>query len=168
MNLTIDKLKNYRIFKNIDNKDIQFFLDVIKINNVNSNISIVKEGIVEDRLIFLLDGHCSVSMPLTLQSKLLQNDDSVKEVYKASSNDFPVFGEVFLGEGKKRTANIQTTTESTIGILEANDFFKICENDTKLGYKVMKNIVDMMCDRFEKNSKTILKLSTAISLLLEK
>ena len=33
---------------------------------------------------------------------------------------------------------------------------------------VMKNIVDMMCDRFERNSKTILKLSTAISLLLEK
>ena len=33
---------------------------------------------------------------------------------------------------------------------------------------MMKNIVDMMCDRFEKNSKTILKLSTAISLLLER
>ena len=44
----------------------------------------------------------------------------------------------------------------------------VCNNNTGLGYKLMKNIVDMMCDRFEKNSKTILKLSTAISLLLEK
>ena len=168
MNLTTDILSNYRIFKNIKDLDIQKFLNLIKIKNVDSNINIVKEGSVEDRLVFLLDGHCSVSMPLTLQSRLLQNDDSVKEVYKASSKDYPVFGEVFIGEGKKRTANIQTTTESTIGILEAIDFFEICKTDTDLGYNVMKNIVDMMCDRFEKNSKTILKLSTAISLLLEK
>jgi len=168
MNLTTDILKNYRIFNNIKDIDIQKFLNVIKIKNVDLNVNIVKEGSVEDRLIFLLDGHCSVSMPLTLESRLLQNDDSVKEVYKASSKDYPVFGEVFLGEGKKRTANIQTTTKATIGILEAIDFFKICETDTELGYNVMKNIVDMMCDRFEKNSKTILKLSTAISLLLEK
>ena len=168
MNLTTDILSNYRIFKDINDIDIQKFLNVIKIKNIDSNINIVEEGNIEDRLIFLLDGHCSVSMPLTLQSKLLQNDDSVKEVYKASSKDYPVFGEVFLGEGKKRTANIQTTTKSTIGILEAIDFFEICKTDTILGYNVMKNIVDMMCDRFEKNSKTILKLSTAISLLLEK
>ena len=168
MNLTIDILKNYRIFKDINDIDIQKFLNVIIINQVNSKVNIVEEGSIEDRLIFLLDGHCSVSMPLTLQNKLLQNDDSVKEVYKASSTDYPVFGEVFLGEGKKRTANIQTTTKSIIGILEAKDFYKICENNKSLGYKVMKNIVDMMCDRFEKNSKTILKLSTAISLLIDK
>ena len=133
MNLTTGILKNYRIFNNIQDLDIQKFLNVIKIKNVDLNVNIVKEGSVEDRLIFLLDGHCSVSMPLTLQSRLLQNDDSVKEVYKASSKDYPVFGEVFLGEGKKRTANIQTTTKATIGILEAIDFFKICETDTDLG-----------------------------------
>ena len=168
MNLTIDILKNYRIFKDINDIDIQKFLNVIIINQVNSKVNIVEEGSIEDRLIFLLDGHCSVSMPLTLQNKLLQNDDSVKEVYKASAKDFPIFGEVFLGAGKKRTANIQSTSNSIIGILEALDFFEICENDPIVGFKVMKNIVDMMCDRFEKNSKTILKLSTAISLLLEK
>ena len=32
----------------------------------------------------------------------------------------------------------------------------------------MKNVVDIMCDRFEQSSKTVLKLSTAISLLLER
>ena len=168
MILTTELLKKYRIFNNIENNDIDFFLNVIKIKNIDSNVNIVKEGSIEDRLIFLFDGNCSVSMPLTLQSKLLQNDDSVKEVYKASSKDYPVFGEVFLGEKKQRTANIKTTTKSIIGILEASDFFNICENNKMLGYHLMKNIVDMMCDRFEKNSKTILKLSTAISLLLEK
>ena len=168
MNLSVEILKNYRIFYNIKERDIKKFIDSIKIEDIDANIDIVKEASIEDRLIFLIKGNCSVSMPLTLQSKLLQNDDSAKEVYKASEADYPVFGEVFLGEGKKRTANIRSTTKSTIGILEAKDFFTICENDTPLGYKVMKNIVDMMCDRFEKNSKTILKLSTAIMLILEK
>ncbi len=168
MNLTTEILKNYKIFKDINDEDINNFLKIIKISNVNSNTIIAKEGNIEDRLIFLLEGKCSVSMPLILQSKLLQNDDSVKEVYKASAEDYPVFGEVFLGEAKERTANIQTTSKAIIGILEAKDFFMVCNNNTRLGYKLMKNIIDMMCDRFEKNSKTILKLSTAISLLLEK
>lgn len=168
MNLSVKIFKNYKIFNNIKEEDIQKFIPSIQIKNINSNVNIVKEGNIEDRLIFLIKGKCSVSMPLTLQNRLLQNEDSVKEVYKATSDDFPVFGEVFLGAGQKRTANITSTTKTTIGILEAKDFFSICENDTIVGYKVMKNIVDMMCDRFEKNSKTILKLSTAISLFLDK
>ena len=168
MNISVKLLKNYKIFKNIKDEDISKFLSIIKIKKIKSNVNIIEEGSIEDKLIFLLEGNCSVSMPLTLQSKLLQNDDSVKEVYKASAEDYPVFGEVFLGEGKERTANIQTTSRAIIGILEAKDFFMVCNNNTRLGYKLMKNIVDMMCDRFEKNSKTILKLSTAISLLLEK
>ena len=101
MNLKTDTLKNYRIFNNIEDNDIKIFLNVIKIENINENVNIIKEGSVEDRLIFLLDGHCSVSMPLTLQSKLLQNDDSVKEVHKASYTDFPVFGEVFLASASR-------------------------------------------------------------------
>ena len=143
MNLTIDVLKNYRIFQNIQENDNKKFLNKIKIKHINKNYNVVKEGSIEDRLIFLFKGNCSVSMPLTLQSKLLQNDDSVKEVYKASAKDFPIFGEVFLGAGKKRTANIQSTSNSIIGILEALDFFEICENDPIVGFKVMKNIVDI-------------------------
>ncbi len=168
MNVSVKLLKNYKIFKNIKDEDISKFLSIINIKKIKSNINIIEEGSIEDRLIFLLEGNCSVSMPLTLQSKLLQEDDSVKEVYKASSNDYPVFGEVFLGQGKQRTANIKTTSHSIIGIVESDDFFNLCEQDTNLGYNIMKNLVDMMSDRFEKNSKTILKLSTAISLLLEK
>ena len=168
MNISIELLKNYKIFKNINNEDLKKFLSIISIKQVESDVNIIQEGSVEDRLIFLFDGNCSVSMPLTLKSKLLKEDDSVKEVFKASSKDFPVFGEVFLGESKQRTANIKTTSKSVIGLIESNDFFALCDQDNSLGYKVMKNLVDMMCDRFERNSKTVLKLSTAISLLLEK
>ena len=101
MTISVEHLKNYRIFKHIENKDINKFLKSIKIENINSNINIIKEGHIEDKLIFLLKGNCSVSMPLALQSKLLKNNEGVKEVFKASATDFPVFGEVFLGEGKK-------------------------------------------------------------------
>ena len=80
MNLTTEILKNYKIFKDINDEDINNFLKIIKISNVNSNTIIAKEGNIEDRLIFLLEGKCSVSMPLILQSKLLQNDDSVKDL----------------------------------------------------------------------------------------
>ena len=168
MDISVELLKNYKIFKNVNDEDLKKFLSIIKVKDVEANVNIIQEGSIEDRLIFLFDGNCSVSMPLTLKSKLLQEDDSVKEVFKASSNDFPVFGEVFLGESKQRTANIKTTSKSVIGLIESNDFFELCEKDYALGYEVMKNLVDMMSDRFERNSTTVLKLSTAISLLLEK
>ena len=167
MTLSIQTLKNYRFFSGLKDEDIQTFLNRISTHTVKSGTAIVKEGQDEDRLIFLLKGECSVSMVLTLQTNLLERDDRAKEVYLASAKDFPVFGEVYIGEEKHRTANIKTKTECFLGILEGKDFIDICETDSDLGYQVMKNVVDIMCDRFEDTSKTVLKLSTAISLLLD-
>ena len=168
MLLNIENLKKYKIFSNINDLYIEKYISKIKIRTKNVGEFLVTEGSNEDRLIFLLDGECSVSIPLILNNALLQKDDSIKEVYKASSENYPIFGEVYIGEGKKRTANVIALTRCKIGILESNDFFNICENDNRIGYSVMKNLVNMMCDRFENSSNTVLKLSTAITVLLDR
>ncbi len=167
MTLSIQTLKNYRFFSGLSDEDIQTILTKITTESVKSGTTIIKEGQDEDRLIFLLQGECSVSMVLTLQTNLLERDDRAKEVYLAKAEDYPVFGEVYIGEHKHRTANITTKTDCLLGVLDGKDFSDICDNDSDLGYQVMKNVVNIMCDRFEDTSKTVLKLSTAISLLLE-
>ena len=54
----------------LNNEDLKKFLSIISIKQVESDVNIIQEGSIEDRLIFLFDGNCSVSMPLTLKSKL--------------------------------------------------------------------------------------------------
>ena len=54
-----------------------------------------------------------------------------------------------------------------IGILMATDFFNICEGDFQLGYTVIKNLTQNITTQVVKQSDDILKLTTAISLILE-
>ena len=80
----------------------------------------------------------------------------MKEFYKTSSNNFRVFSDIYISERKKRIANITAFTKCKIWILEAYDFFRICEKNTTIGYYVIKNLVDMICDKFENFSTTVL------------
>ncbi len=168
MDLNVEKLKNFRVFSGLNGEDIQQFIPSIFTKKIKSGTNIVQEGKKEDQLIFLLEGECSVTMALTLQTSLIEKDNRAKEVYKASAKDYPVFGEINIGEEKDHTANVNAKTDCVIGILQAKVFLEICKNNPDIGYYIMKNVVDIMCDRFEQSSKTVLKLSTAISLLLER
>ena len=98
MDLNIEKLKNFRVFSGLKSEDIQQFIPSIFTKKIKSGTNIVQEGKKEDQLIFLLEGECSVTMALTLQTSLIEKDNRAKEVYKASAKDFPVFGEINIGE----------------------------------------------------------------------
>ena len=127
MNLSIEKLKRFRVFSGLNNEDIQQFIPSIFTKKIKSGTSIVQEGKKEDQLIFLLKGECSVTMALTLQTSLIERDNRAKEVYKASAEDYPVFGEINIGEEKDHTANVNAKTDCVIGILDAKEFLDVCK-----------------------------------------
>ena len=52
-------------------------------------------------------------------------------------------------------------------MLQAEDFFRICESDYQIGYIVIKNLTKNITNQVVKQSDDILKLTTAISLILE-
>ena len=120
---------------------------------------------------FLFEGDITVSQALTLMTnKHNNNDNREKELIRLSSTD----GDISVGEislfnvNKKRSATIKAMTQCNIGRLSFNDLFQICNNNSDIGYKVMKNIGTIITKHLIDSNNKVLKLTTAFSLLINK
>ena len=167
--VNIDLMKEFDLLTGLPDEAIQLVLDKLKIIDITKNTIIIQEGDFGDSMVFLLDGRVSISQAMTLPTDKSDEDTREKEVFNTTAEIRPVFGEIGLfGRSDKRTANIKAVTNCTIGKLYRDDFFSICEQNTQVGYKLLKNIAHILSGRHMDSNKNIMKLTTALSLILEK
>tara|TARA_B100001250_G_C19773914_1_gene778611 strand:+ start:408 stop:923 length:516 start_codon:yes stop_codon:yes gene_type:complete len=167
-NLIYEQLKDSKLMKDLSSKDLMSFIENIEIKTISSNEIIINEDSHGTFLVFLIDGEVSISRKMTLKQN--QNDEyQEKEILKTDSTNKPIFGEIGLfGKSHKRTATIKTLTNCTIGIIDKEKFFNVCENNTTLGYQLLKNISVILSERIMDTNTNVMKLTTALCLILEK
>ena len=168
--LDIQKYKNYPIFKNLSNKEIEEFSSKIKLKKFNKNDTIIKEGDEGDSILFLIDGDINISQALTLMTnKDNEADNREKELIRLSSkNDNISLGEISLfSVEKKRSATVKAIEDCQIGILEFDNLFEICNSNHTVGFKIMQNISKIITEHLLKSNHKVLKLTTAFSLLID-
>ena len=167
-NLIYEQLKDSNLMKDLSSKDLMSFIENIEIKTISSNEIIINEDSHGTFLVFLIDGEVSISRKMTLKQN--QNDEyQEKEILKTDSTNKPIFGEIGLfGKSHKRTATIKTLTNCTIGIIDKEKFFNVCENNTTLGYQLLKNISVILSERIMDTNTNVMKLTTALCLILEK
>jgi len=162
------ELNKFSLFNGLSSVQISKFEKVITRKKVESEDVIIKEGDAGDSIIFLLSGEVKISKPMTLYTSGSDFDDREKEMIILDSSINPFFGDYSLfTDNNQRTANIVASTNGEIGVLMAEDFFKICETDYQMGYLVIKNLTKNITSQVIKQSDNILKLTTAISIILE-
>lgn len=162
------ELNKFSLFSGLSSVQIAKFEKVITRKKVEFEDVIIKEGDAGDSIIFLLSGEVKISKPMTLYTSGSDFDDREKEMIILDSSINPFFGDYSLfTENNIRTANIIASTDVEIGVLMAEDFFKICEKDYQMGYLVIKNLTKNITSQVVKQSDDILKLTTAISIILE-
>ena len=106
---------------------------------------------------------------MTLKLSKEDYDTREKSITKLSSNFRPSFGELSLfGDNDKRPATVIALSDCEMGIIMRDDFFSILESNYDLGYRVMHNIACIVVERLIKTNQDVLKLTTALSLILEK
>jgi len=164
----IDNMKEYRIFKNLSNEQLDRFHKVMQIKKFSAEEVIFREGEVGDSIYLLLNGKVEINQALTLQLSKKDYDTREKSLINLSSDMHPSFGEMsLLGADDKRTATVKALTDCSMAVVMKDDFFSICESEPRLGYQVMKNIADIVTDNLVKANQNVLKLTTAFSLILE-
>ena len=164
------KLKEYLIFKNISESDVNIFIDKITINSFKKDDIIIKENDKGKSILFLLNGKISISQALTLKTnKYDYNDNREKELIRVSSDKTNfTFGEISLfNKDKKRTATVKAVSNCLIGELNFDNLFEICESHHNLGYQIMKNIGEIITFQLIRSNNNVLKLTTAFSLMVE-
>lgn len=76
--------------------------------------------------------------------------------------DNEIFGEFSLANGAPRSASIRADTEVTVHQYDYKRIVELMENNTRIGYIVMRNIAGIIANRIRENHKKTRKLVLGI------
>jgi CRP/FNR family cyclic AMP-dependent transcriptional regulator len=161
-------LSRFPIFAGLLPLQLQKIESILQKRRYKVGEDITCEGEYGDELFLLLQGKVEVSKLLTLMVGRGDIDTRDKSLVQLRAEDAPYFGEMaLLRENAIRSATVKALEESVVGIIKHKDLVALSESDIELGYRLMKNIAQMLAERLEKTNQDILKLTTAFSLALQ-
>ena len=162
-----NRIRKFKIFNGVDDGEIELFLDKLQLKSHKKNDIIMQEGDEGHSILFLLSGEITITKALTLATNK-NNDNREKELIRSKAENNIIIGEVSLfSEDSKRTATVKALTNCDIAYLERKDFFDICNKNTDIGYKVINNLTQIITQRLIDTNHQVLKLTTALSLIVD-
>ncbi|MBC8374473.1 MAG: cyclic nucleotide-binding domain-containing protein [FCB group bacterium] len=163
----IQHLKNCPLFKGMTEEEIAVYRPATKQVSYKAGEAIMTEGKAGDTLVILIKGEVTISKKLTLLGD--EEANAKDKTFITLSDEYkPFFGEMaMLMEHSIRTASVIASTECEIVIMEKNAFQEASIKHPAVGLKVMENIAQKLATNLERESKNVLKLTTAFSLILE-
>lgn len=168
--ISAQEIANFKLLAGLTDEERLSFSDCLMEKLIPKGRVIFHEGDDGGALYFLISGEVEISQAFTLPMSSSGNYDSrEKSIVRLSGEACPVFGEVSIFSNQnKRTATVKALTNCRLGLLAEKDFFQILVNKHEIGYKVMLNLTRIVCGRLTTANKNVLKLTTALSLILEK
>ena len=162
-------LKNFELLAGLTAKQRAYFSSHMTELEIPAGKEIFHEGAKGGVIFFLLSGEVEISQSLTLPvSKQSGYDTREKSIIRLSGTDYAVFGEVSLfGQEDKRTATVTALSNCHMGTMSGTQFFKILDEHIEVGYRVMQNLTRIVCGRLVVANQNVLKLTTALNLVLE-
>jgi CRP-like cAMP-binding protein len=167
--LDIDFLEKIPLFIGLKRKEMEQVRSIMTVRTITEGSFIIRENEQGHEMFILLDGEVEISRTLLLKISGSGMDQRDKMLNKLTGNDYAFFGEMGLFDEKsERTASVIAKTRCSVAVLERDSFFHLTENDKEIGYVILKNILKIVSDRLDKTTKDVLKLTTALSLALER
>lgn len=161
-------LKQTFILRDLDEEELRRFLMIARRIEVPKGRVILREGDPGDTMYILEKGTVDVSKTLVIQPKGEEPSGRDKILSKLSGEDRAVFGEVALFEQSKRTATVTAVTDCTLLEISKGDFVGLAAENPRLGYKIARNIAELLCSRLRKTGEDVIKLTTALSIALSR
>lgn len=164
-----DLLREFQIFADLTNEELHSFHSILKEVEISAGEQFITEGEIGDSIYLLMEGEVEINQALTLSMNKGEADNREKAIIKLSSSMHPLFGEMSMfNEGDPRTANVKAITPCKLIRIDKDNLFSICEKNTQIGFKVMRNLGGIISGNLKKSNQNVLKLTTAFSLILER
>ncbi|MDE3057428.1 MAG: cyclic nucleotide-binding domain-containing protein [Bacteroidota bacterium] len=167
--IDIEFLKNIPLFKGLAEEKLERIRKVIVEKTVGAGTTVIKEGDKGSEMFILLEGEVEVSHSLLLKVAGHGMNQHDKSLIRFNGSQHPFFGEMALfDENSERTATVVAKTTCALAVIPQESFFQLAEADHEIGYYVVRNLTKIISVRLEKTTKDVLKLTTALSLALER
>ena len=167
--LEIKSLKKNPIFGDLSNEKLGKIRRIIREKMYEANEVIIQEGTRGDRMYVLLEGEVEISKSLVLKGAGVAMNRQDKSLIQLSSKDYAFFGEMAILDPRRiRSATVIALKRCRVGEIKHDDFIRLIESDKEIGYTVARNIGAVLSARLDKANHDILRLTTALSLVLER
>lgn len=167
MNEYIPLLQETEFFKGLTVEQISEVLKIANIVNFSEGDVIMKEGDIGDTMYVILDGTVEVVKSLIMQGIEEEVKGKNKVFTRLNEKQHAVFGEIALLEEFKRTATIIALTKCSLYEFRKDDFLRLTENDQNIGYRIVLNLARIVSARLRKADEDTIKLTTALSIILQ-
>ena len=163
------QLKPFLIFKDLLDDELDLFCKHAIKEIIPKGEMFIVEGEHGDCLYLLIEGSVEIIQALTLNVSKGELDNREKALTKLDHTMHPFIGEMALfSDDDRRTANVKTLTECTFMKIMNDDLLDICNKHPETGYKVMRNLCQLLTANLVRANKNVLKLTTAFSLVLDR
>ena len=161
-------LKKIPILRDLDEEELGQFLKIARRVRFPKGQSIITEGQTGETLYIMEEGMVEISKTLVMGKGQENSRDRDKVLTKLSAEDHAIFGEVALFEQSKRTATVVALTDCLLLEISKSDFLRLAEENPRVGYKISRNIAQLLCSRLRKADEDTIKLTTALSMALSR
>ena len=161
-------LKSIPILQKLDEEELRQVLKIARPVQFPRGKVILKEGETGETLYVIAEGTVEVSKTLVMMGGREDVQDREKILTKLSAEDHAIFGEVALFEQSKRTATVVALTDCRMLEISKSDFLRLAEENPRIGYRITRNIVQLLCSRLRKTDEDTIKLTTALSIALSR
>lgn len=162
-------LAKYEIFEGLDPKQVKYFADKFEYHECPVDALILKEGEPGDSLYLLLNGEVEVSQALTMRVTADDEPDTrEKAITRLNEDMHPFFGEMSIfSEHDTRSATIRAVKKCSLAEISRDAFFAVAHEHPEFGIRVLENISRVLVSRLKKTNNDVIKLTTALTLILE-
>lgn len=129
---------------------------------------IVSEGEEGTSLFLFKKGVIQVTSQITLRQPGEEWIEAEKSIAIYDETKMPFFGEMSLLTGAVRSATVKAMTNVELYEIFQKDFYALCERNHTIGYKLLRAIAGVLCTRIRILNQNILKLTTALSIVVNK
>ena len=161
-------LKAIPLLQTLDEEELRQVLKIARPVQFPRGKVILKEGEAGETMYIMEEGMVEISKNLVMQRGREEATGRDKILTKLSAEDHAVFGEVALFEQSKRTATVVALTDCRMLEISKSGFLRLAEENPRIGYKITRNIVQLLCSRLRKTDEDTIKLTTALSIALSR
>jgi CRP/FNR family cyclic AMP-dependent transcriptional regulator len=161
-----EKLTKAPLFKGLTEEEMGRVLSVAREIKWGEGDTVITEGELGETMYIIYSGSVRVSKRLTLPQFSDERGQSEKTLIKLDAVEPIVVGEVAMLTKAERSATITALKECLALEIYGPDLAKLCEGDTKIGFKIMGNLAQVLSERLRQANRDVVRLATALSVAL--
>jgi CRP/FNR family cyclic AMP-dependent transcriptional regulator len=163
-----DFLKSVPLLADLTREELDLVWSTVHRITTPRGTVIMREGDVGETMYFFAEGEVEVSQKLTLKVGRQGFSQAEKSMVRLRAGAVSFFGDMALFEEAPRSATITAAEDCILYEISRDQFEQLSASNPALGYKIMRRIAPVLCQRIRRSNQDVLKLTTALSIALSK